>query len=167
MSSTALERAVDAAGGQSAFARFVGVSQPTVWAWLKHGKPLPAEFVLKTEAEFSISRHELRPDLYPLEHGSSPSGTEPAAEWPIPSAGNDCDLSGGSGGGAVAIVPEGDAAGSGAASAERSDSPGPFPAAPQGASSLPFSQTSSTTPERPQPLPDSPASSPAGEAEAA
>lgn len=53
-----MERAVDAAGGQSAFARFVGVSQPTVWAWLKQSRPLPAEFVLKTEASYGISRHE-------------------------------------------------------------------------------------------------------------
>lgn len=44
-----------------------GVSQPTVWAWLNQNKPLPAEFVLKTEAETGISRHELRPDIYPRE----------------------------------------------------------------------------------------------------
>lgn len=65
MSHLALKEAVTKAGGQSAFARMHGVSQPTVWAWLKQGKPLPAEFVLKTEAETGISRHDLRPDLYP------------------------------------------------------------------------------------------------------
>ena len=48
-----------------------GVSQPTVWAWLKQGKMLPAEFVLKTEAETGISRHDLRPDLYPREDAAA------------------------------------------------------------------------------------------------
>lgn len=64
---TPLERAVDKVGGQSAFARLHGVSQPTVWAWIKQGKPLPAEYVLLTEKETGISRHELRGDLYPRE----------------------------------------------------------------------------------------------------
>lgn len=67
MAQTALERAVEKAGGQSAFSRMHGVSQPTVWAWLNNSKPLPAEFVLKTEAETGVSRHDLRPDIYPRE----------------------------------------------------------------------------------------------------
>lgn len=67
MGNSALKQAVERSGGQSAFARLHGISQPTVWAWLKHGKSLPAEFVLKTEAETGISRHDLRPDLYPRE----------------------------------------------------------------------------------------------------
>lgn len=62
-----LERAVEKAGGQSAFARLHGVSQPTVWAWVRQAKPLPAEHVLRTEAECGISRHDLRPDIYPRE----------------------------------------------------------------------------------------------------
>ena len=71
MANTALERAVRKSGGQSAFARLHGVSQPTVWAWLKQGKPLPAELVLKTEAATGISRHDLRPDLYPREQSAA------------------------------------------------------------------------------------------------
>lgn len=67
MANKALERAVKQVGGQSAFARLHGVSQPTVWAWVKQGRALPAEYVLKTEAETGISRHDLRPDLYPRE----------------------------------------------------------------------------------------------------
>lgn len=66
MSTTALERAVALAGGQSALARICGVSQPSVWAWLKNDKPLPAEHVLKVEAATGVSRSDLRPDLYPL-----------------------------------------------------------------------------------------------------
>jgi len=67
MANSALERAVEKAGGQSAFSRMHGVSQPTVWAWLNQGKPLPAEFVLETERQTGISRHDLRPDIYPRE----------------------------------------------------------------------------------------------------
>ena len=67
MKQTPLQRAVELAGGQSAFARLHGVSQPTVWAWLNKGSPLPAEYVLATERETGISRHDLRPDLYPRE----------------------------------------------------------------------------------------------------
>lgn len=67
MATSALQRAVDKVGSQSAFARLIGVSQPTVWAWLKDGKTLPAEFVLTVESATDISRHELRPDIYPRE----------------------------------------------------------------------------------------------------
>lgn len=66
MKDTPLKRAVEKAGGQSAFARMHSVSQPTVWAWLKNGKQLPAEYVIRTEAETGISRHDLRPDIYPV-----------------------------------------------------------------------------------------------------
>lgn len=66
MIKSAIERAVEVAGSQSAFARQRGVSQPTVWAWLK-AKRLPAEHVLGTEADTGVSRHDLRPDLYPAE----------------------------------------------------------------------------------------------------
>jgi DNA-binding transcriptional regulator YdaS (Cro superfamily) len=62
----ALHRAISIAGGQSAFARICGISQPAVWLWVRKGKPLPAEHVLKVEAETGVSRHELRPDLYPV-----------------------------------------------------------------------------------------------------
>jgi DNA-binding transcriptional regulator YdaS (Cro superfamily) len=67
MTLKALERAVEKVGGQSAFARLHGVSQPTVWAWINNAKRLPAEFVLDTERETGISRHDLRPDIYPRE----------------------------------------------------------------------------------------------------
>lgn len=71
MATSALARAVEAVGGQSAFARLHGVSQPTVWAWLNHNKPLPAEYVLATERETGISRHDLRPDLYPRDEAAA------------------------------------------------------------------------------------------------
>jgi DNA-binding transcriptional regulator YdaS (Cro superfamily) len=72
----ALSKAVGLAGGQSALARICGVSQTAVWKWLQSSKRLPAEHVLKVEAATGISRHLLRPDIYPVEHDST-SGSEP------------------------------------------------------------------------------------------
>ena len=63
----ALKAAVVRSGGQSAFARLCGVSQAAVWKWLNRGKALPGEHVLTIERETGVSKHELRPDLYPLE----------------------------------------------------------------------------------------------------
>ncbi|WP_088368543.1 transcriptional regulator [Sphingomonas dokdonensis] len=60
----ALSDAVDAAGGQSALGRLLGTSQAAVWKWVRRGKPLPAEHVLKVEEATGISRHRLRPDVY-------------------------------------------------------------------------------------------------------
>lgn len=60
-----LHLAVDRAGSQSEFARICGVSQPTVWKWLNAIKRLPAEHVLTVEAATGVSRHNLRPDIYP------------------------------------------------------------------------------------------------------
>ncbi|WP_333701199.1 transcriptional regulator [Sphingobium yanoikuyae] len=66
--SSALENAVRVAGGQTAAARICGVSQPAVWKWLKHRRRLPAEFVLLMETQTGVSRHCLRPDIYPTTH---------------------------------------------------------------------------------------------------
>jgi DNA-binding transcriptional regulator YdaS (Cro superfamily) len=60
-----LREAVAAVGSQSAFGRLIGVTQQAVFKWLRDCKPLPAEHVLKAEAATGISRHDLRPDLYP------------------------------------------------------------------------------------------------------
>ncbi len=63
---TALERAIEEAGSQLALARKLGTSQSNVWTWLKQSKRgAPAEWVLAIEAVTGVSRHELRPDLYP------------------------------------------------------------------------------------------------------
>ena len=71
MRKTALERAVEAAGGQTALAERIGngVKQTNVWNWLNREKRVPAERVLAVEqaTDGQVSRHELRPDLYPSE----------------------------------------------------------------------------------------------------
>jgi len=62
---TPLERAIEAAGSQDALARKLGTSQQRIWNWLHRDRRIPAEVVLPIERETGISRHELRPDLYP------------------------------------------------------------------------------------------------------
>ena len=61
----ALEKAVEAVGGQTALAAAVGVKQTHIWNWLNRDKRVPAERVIAVEQATGISRHELRPDIYP------------------------------------------------------------------------------------------------------
>lgn len=65
-----VEQAVAVAGSQSALARSIGTSQATVWKWLNKGLPVTAQLVLKIEAATGISRHDLRPDIYPRDQPS-------------------------------------------------------------------------------------------------
>ncbi|MGE4324132.1 MAG: transcriptional regulator [Sphingobium sp.] len=69
----ALQRAVEILGSQSALARICGVSQTAVWKWLQSSKRLPAEHVLRVEAATGVSRHWLRPDIYPVDLPPAPS----------------------------------------------------------------------------------------------
>lgn len=59
----ALKRAVENAGGQAEFARLIGITAQAVSQW----DEVPPLRVLKVESVSGVSRHELRPDLYPLE----------------------------------------------------------------------------------------------------
>ena len=65
----ALKRAVEIAGGQTALAKALGVQQAHVWNWLNRDSALPAEYVIPIEraTKGRVSRHELRPDIYPDE----------------------------------------------------------------------------------------------------
>jgi DNA-binding transcriptional regulator YdaS (Cro superfamily) len=67
--------AVERAGSQSALARAVGISATAVWKWVQSSKRVPAEFVLRVEASTGVSRHVLRPDIYPIEHPAAPAWT--------------------------------------------------------------------------------------------
>jgi len=64
---SALEVACDIAGGVTALARRLGVGQPTVSNWIARGRvPVePVNQVLAIEAATGVSRHKLRPDIYP------------------------------------------------------------------------------------------------------
>ena len=63
-----IKRACEVVGGQSNLAKIIGVSPAAVNKWLKKGEP-PAERVLQIENATSreVTRHQLRPDLYPEE----------------------------------------------------------------------------------------------------
>lgn len=62
----AIERAVERAGGQQALAEMCGVKYQAVQKWIR-SKRVPAERVLTIESATGVSRHELRPDIYPLD----------------------------------------------------------------------------------------------------
>lgn len=83
-SESALAKAVRAAGSQSEFGRLLGKRQSTVREWLLADR-LPAEFVLLVEDKMGVSRHDLRPDLYPRD------SVEPDERNPPPSPGDTPD----------------------------------------------------------------------------
>lgn len=64
-----LARAIDIVGGQSALSRAIGCKQQSVWNWLHKQKRVPAEFCIQIERATGgkVTRHELRPDIYPVE----------------------------------------------------------------------------------------------------
>lgn len=62
----ALKEACRRAGGQTALAKQIGKTQGHVSQWI-HRRRLPAEEVLGIERATGVSRHDLRPDIYPRE----------------------------------------------------------------------------------------------------
>ncbi|MEN9393695.1 MAG: hypothetical protein RLZZ104_2038 [Pseudomonadota bacterium] len=66
MTVKALKSAIRIAGGQTALADAIGKTQGHVSKWLERGY-IPAESVLPIEKATGVSRHDLRPDLYPRE----------------------------------------------------------------------------------------------------
>jgi DNA-binding transcriptional regulator YdaS (Cro superfamily) len=66
-----LEAAVRNAGSQVALGRLIGKRQSVIFGWLRAGR-LPAEHVLKVEAATGVSRHDLRPDIYPRDLPPAP-----------------------------------------------------------------------------------------------
>lgn len=87
----ALEDAIERFGSQSAMARHLGVSQPSVSDWVRRMGRIPPEHVLAVEAATGISRHVLRPDIYPIEDTASP-GPQPGVTSP---AGSEFQAAGG------------------------------------------------------------------------
>jgi Uma2 family endonuclease/DNA-binding transcriptional regulator YdaS (Cro superfamily) len=74
MAKSALKKAVETAGGQTALAELIGSTQGHVSKWLERNY-VPPEFVLTIERATGISRHELRPDIYPVEELQGFAGT--------------------------------------------------------------------------------------------
>jgi len=63
MSDTPLYRAIEAAGGLTKLAASLQITKQAVAQW----DEVPPLRVLEVERVSGVSRHELRPDLYPLE----------------------------------------------------------------------------------------------------
>jgi hypothetical protein len=56
----------DQAGSVSQLGRDLGIPQSTMWRIIHQSKQLPAEYVLLAEDLYGVSRHALRPDIYPV-----------------------------------------------------------------------------------------------------
>lgn len=61
----AFRRAVAAIGSANKTAKVISKSQQAISQRLKRRRPVWAEDVIALEAATGISRHELRPDIYP------------------------------------------------------------------------------------------------------
>lgn len=72
MKKSPLRRAVDEVGGQAALAKAIGAAPQHVWNWLNRDNRVPAEWVLPIEAatQGKVTRHQLRPDIYPEERAA-------------------------------------------------------------------------------------------------
>lgn len=68
----ALKLVIEAYGTHEDTAAALGVHQSTVSRWVSSSKQMPGEYVLKAEADTGVSRHHLRPDLYPLDMAPGP-----------------------------------------------------------------------------------------------
>lgn len=68
------DKAIKDAGGGAALARKLGLkSRQAVYQW----REVPSHHVLKVEEISGVSRHQLRPDLYPDESERQPERAEP------------------------------------------------------------------------------------------
>lgn len=63
----ALQACARKAGSISALGRDLGIPQSTMSRIYNSSKQLPAEHVLRAERLYGVSRHDLRPDIYPRE----------------------------------------------------------------------------------------------------
>ena len=65
----AIKCAVEIAGGQTALAARVGLAQAYVHNWVYRNKQVGPRFVIPVEkaVDGKVTRHQLRPDLYPEE----------------------------------------------------------------------------------------------------
>lgn len=64
-----MDRIIKAAGGQSELARRLDIRQQSVYYWIQRGR-VPAERVLEVERVTGVPRHQIRPDLYPVERSA-------------------------------------------------------------------------------------------------
>ncbi len=67
MRDTALQRAINLAGGPGELGRILGISSQAISQWTR----VPAERVLEVEKASGVNRHLLRPDIYPRDRRAS------------------------------------------------------------------------------------------------
>jgi DNA-binding transcriptional regulator YdaS (Cro superfamily) len=69
-----LLRALELLGTQQAMADAIGIKQQTVSEVIRGGGAAPAKWCIPLEIATGgkVTRHQLRPDLYPIEHKRSP-----------------------------------------------------------------------------------------------
>ncbi|TCM43346.1 YdaS family helix-turn-helix protein [Novosphingobium sp. ST904] len=65
----------DQAGSISQLGRDLRIPQSTMSRIINQSKQLPAEYVLEAERLYDVSRHLLRPDIYPIQ------ATERCSRW--------------------------------------------------------------------------------------
>jgi len=63
----------DRAGSISKLGRDLQIPQSTMSRIINQSKQLPAEFVLQAEYLYGVSRHHLRPDIYPVDLPPAPT----------------------------------------------------------------------------------------------
>ena len=80
MTNQALRRAIALAGSQTALAAKIGKTQGHVSKWLERNV-LPADMVIAIEQATGVSRHDLRPDIYPDENFVSGFSDTPQAPY--------------------------------------------------------------------------------------
>lgn len=69
-----IDEVVRLAGGQAELARRCNTSQPRIWQCVHRNQKVPADLVIPFEKAVGgqVTRHQLRPDLYPSEEKAAP-----------------------------------------------------------------------------------------------
>ena len=70
MNNEALTRAIHIVGSASELARQLNISQAAISQWRHKRVPAARVLAIETATNGKVSRHELRPDLYPAEQGA-------------------------------------------------------------------------------------------------
>ncbi len=64
MGTSALRRACEVVGGQSALGRAIGKKQSTIWNWLQRGVPAEECPAIESATSGKVTRYDLRPDVF-------------------------------------------------------------------------------------------------------
>ena len=65
MTAAPLDRVIERCGSQAQLARALGVTPQSITKWRKHGVPATRVIAMERVTGAAVTRHELRPDIYP------------------------------------------------------------------------------------------------------